>query len=440
MEPGAGQKIAYLLKTFPKLSETFILNEILELERQKLELHIFSLREPTEAKVHPAVAQVKAGVTYIPYIQYTGSLLGIRQTPPEVFARIARTLKDHGFVLIRHPLRYLRATSLHIRHGGRKRYFTQAACLAKSLIQGGYTHLHAHFANEPASVAELAHYMTGCPYSFTAHAKDIYLSDRQELARKIAAAELVMTCTGFNQNFLQALGVKGTPIHLCYHGVDLGRFSAQPEEFSERTGPPLILSVGRFCEKKGFPDLLQACYRLKQRGRCFVCRIVGFGPLQEHLEEMIRKLQLDKSVSLVGKMTQDRLIQEYQRADVFALPCLVADDGDRDGIPNVLVEAMAMQIPVVSTAVSGIGELVDHMENGLLAPERDPAALADAIEILLDDPPLRYRLGVNGRAKVMSQFRLDRSTSKVRGLLLEATEKRQTGYAADVMEAMEAPR
>jgi glycosyltransferase involved in cell wall biosynthesis len=434
-------KVAYLVKTFPKLSETFILNEILELERQGMELHIFSLREPSETKVHGAVAQVGAGVTYIPYIQYAGSLLGIHQTPPEVFARIARAVEDHGFVLLRHPLRYFRALLRHISHEGRRRHFTQAACLAKSLKRGGYTHLHAHFANEPASVAELAHYMTGCPYSFTAHAKDIYLTDRQELSRKIAAAEFVITCTGFNREYLKNLGAGATPIHLCYHGVDLSRFCAQPETVSEKTASPLILSVGRFCEKKGFPYLLQACWRLKQRGRRFVCRIVGFGPLQEQLEELIRTLQLQDAVFLAGKMTQDHLIKEYRRADLFVLPCLIADDGDRDGIPNVLVEAMAMRLPVVSTPISGIGELVDHMENGMLVPEKDADALAAGMEMLLDDPQLRYRLGANARAKVMGQFSLDRSSAKVRGLLLRSAGKIQAKPAAGAIdtEALEAP-
>jgi glycosyltransferase involved in cell wall biosynthesis len=179
----------------------------------------------------------------------------------------------------------------------------------------------------------------------------------------------------------------------------------------------VILSVGRFCEKKGFAYLIQACHRLKQDGRRFVCRIVGFGPLQAQLEALIRDLGLQECVFLAGKMTQDKLIQEYRQADLFVLPCLVADDGDRDGIPNVLVEAMAMRIPVVSTPVSGIVELVEPMENGLLAPERDLEALTAAIEMLLDDAGLRERLGSNGRRKVMAGFGLDVSTAKLRRLL-----------------------
>jgi len=239
----------------------------------------------------------------------------------------------------------------------------------------------------------------------------------------------VLTCTGYNRTYIQEIAGNGTPIHLCYHGVDLSRFSGEQKESRERhAGAPLILSVGRFCEKKGFHYLIEACHRLQQDGRRFVCRIVGFGPLQEQLEELIRALELEDSVFLADKMTQDRLIREYRRADLFVLPCLVTDDGDRDGIPNVLVEAMAMRIPVVSTSVSGISELVDHMQNGLLAPEKDSEALAAAIETLLEDPGMCERFGANGRQKVMAGFSLDRSTAKVRRLLAGAEEK-PTGAA-----------
>lgn len=410
-------KVAYLLKTFPKLSETFILNEVIELERQGLQLHIFSLREPSETKVHPAVAEVRAPVTHI------------RHTPPyqrvpfERMAHKIQLMEDRRYLLLRHPIRYFRALRFHARYGARKRHFDQALALARELLRGAFTHVHAHFANEPASVAELAHRLTGCRFSFTAHAKDIYLTDAAELARKMAAAEFVITCTGFNRNHLAKLAGGDAPIHLCYHGVDLSRFSGEPQARSGSPAEaPVILSVGRFCEKKGFRYLLQACHRLKQQGRRFVCRIVGFGPLQRELEELIRTLDVQDCVSLVGKLTQDKLIEEYRRADLFVLPCLVTDDGDRDGIPNVLVEAMAMGVPVVSTPVSGIVELVEHMHNGLLAAEKDAESLAAAMELMMDHPDLRARLRANARQKVMEGFSLDRSTAKVRGLLTQGGE------------------
>jgi len=447
-------KIAYLVKTFPKLSETFILNEILELERQGLELHIFSLRQPSETKVHPGVAELRARVTYI-RSWYTPLPPPPLRVPLEKLAHKVQLSEERRFMFLHHPIWFLRTWLFQARYGAhkryfhqafqarwgaRKRYFYQALALARHLRQGGFTHLHAHFANEPASVGELAHRLARCRFSFTAHAKDIFLTEREELTRKIAVAEFVITCTGFNRHYLQEIARSRTPIHLCYHGVDLSRFSGEPGESRERSkGAPLILSVGRFCEKKGFAYLIRACHRLKQNGRRFVCRIVGFGPLQEQLEELIRTLELQDYVFLAGKMTQDKLIREYQQADLFVLPCLVTDDGDRDGIPNVLVEAMAMRIPVVSTPISGISELVDHGENGVLAPEKDSEALAGAMEMLLDDPGLRERLGANGRQKVMAGFSLDRSTARVRRLLAGSDEESRGAERALRAFSKEAP-
>ena len=429
-------KIAYLVKTFPKLSETFILNEILELERQGLELHIFSLRQSSEAKVHLGVSQVKAPVTYL-RSWYAPLPPPPERVPFEKLAHKVQMREERRFMFLHHPIWFIRMWLFQVRNqtrkryfyqelqaksGTRKRYFYQALALARELRRGCFTHLHAHFANEPTSVGQLASRLARCRFSFTAHAKDIYLTDRDELAQKIAAANFVVTCTGFNQTYLQEIATKKTPIHLCYHGINLGQFSAEQEVSKEHhTATPLILSVGRFCEKKGFAYLIQACHQLKQNGRRFACRIVGFGPLEKELEYPIGSLKLKDSVRLVGKMTQDKLIQEYRQANLFVLPCLVTDDGDRDGIPNVLAEAMAMRMPVVSTPISGIVELIDHMENGVLAPEKDVESLSRAIAMLLDDPGLRERLGANARQKVMANFSLDRSTAKLRRLFAGPT-------------------
>src|SRR5262245_50815344 len=297
-------KVAYLLKTFPKLSETFILNEVLELERQGMELHIFSLRDPSDEKVHPAVADVKAAVTHIRYPTV------LRRVPFEKMAHKIQLMKDRRFVFLRRPLRYLQTLRFHRKHGIRKRYFDQALTLARELLRGEFKHLHAHFANEPASVGELATRLTGCSFSFTAHAKDIYLTNTGDLARKIAGAKFVITCTGFNRTYLARLVPDEAAIHVCYHGVDTSRFSCEPEVHYKRSSePPLILSVGRLCEKKGFKYLIQACHLLKQKGRRFVCRIVGWGPLQQELEKQMANLELKGCVFFAGKMTQDKLIE-----------------------------------------------------------------------------------------------------------------------------------
>ena len=402
-------KIAYLLKTYPRLSETFILNEILGMEELGARLHIFSLRRPDEDRSHPAVARVKARVTY-------ALAIGPRSRPLDAL----RVLYGHATLFLSHPKRYWRTVSTYLKRPGKQRLkeVMQAGFLAKELQKEGCTHLHAHFANVPVTVAELIKGFTGIRYSFTAHAKDIYLTGREELNRKIQGAEFVLTCTGYNRGYLQELSTGATPIRSIYHGIDLSLFDGRSKAASGAT--PLILSVGRFCEKKGFPYLIRACRSLKDRGIEFRCLIVGYGPLRDELDGLIGELNLRDCVSLGDKVTQDELVEVYREADVFVLPCLVTGDGDRDGIPNVLIEAMAQRLAVVSTDVSGIGELVAHMENGLLAREKDAGGLAASIEMLLRHPELRRRLGERGREKVLNLFSFEKSAAAVWEVFQEA--------------------
>ncbi len=388
-------RIAYLLKTFPKLSETFILNEILGLEQLGMEIEIFSIRRPADERAHPAVASVKGRIVYLRSLS----------TKP---VRMVSTLFHHTALFLQNPASYRKALRFYFREqkSVRLKEFILAGVLARALRRRRIEHLHAHFANVPTAIAEVVRVLCSIPYSFTAHAKDIYLSPTEDLQRKIRSAEFVLTCTGFNQRYLQEISHCSTPIRLAYHGVDLRRFDpAQPQ--TNEMAVPIIMSVGRFCEKKGFPDLIQACSLLKREGRQFRCRIVGYGELKDKLSALITELGLNGCVSLEGPLTQDQIIEVYRTASIFALPCLVTGSGDRDGIPNVLLEAMSMRIPVVSTGISGISELIDHMVNGLLAPERDPEGLARAIALLLDEPSLRVRLAENGRRTVIKTFALE---------------------------------
>lgn len=404
--------IGFLLKTYPKLSETFILNEILELERQGLNLHIFSLRRPPARRTHPGVAQVKAPVTYLP------SLL------PEFDPVQEKELLDTHLALFHQDNgTYFKALQFYMERPEERRLheFLQGGYLAWKLQELGITHLHAHFANVPTATAEIAQAFTGLSYSITAHAKDIYLSDSGALDRRMAKAEFVLTCTDFNRRYLEQISTSRTPIHLAYHGLDVNRFSPAPK--TQQSEIPLILSVGRFCEKKGFPYLLKACHTLKQVGLSFRCAIVGYGPLEKSIRKQISTLGLDDHITLVGKLTQDQLIEYYQQADIFVLPCLVTDDGDRDGIPNVLLEAMAMEVPVVSTTISGISELVESNQNGVLVPEKDALSLAQALEGLMRQPELRTTLGKAGRLTVLEKFGLTRNVGAVKDWLLQAIEK-----------------
>ena len=401
--------IGFLLKTYPKLSETFILNEILELERQGLNLHIFSLRCPQKRRTHPGIAQVKAPVTYLPSLLPEFNPV---QEKELLDAHLALFHQDNGT--------YFRALQFYMERPEERRLheFLQGGYLAWKLQQLGITHLHAHFANVPTATAEIAQAFTGLSYSVTAHAKDIYLSDNGALDRRMAKAEFVLTCTDYNRRYLEQISTSRTPIHLAYHGLDVTRFSPKPR--TQQSDVPLILSVGRFCEKKGFPYLLQACHTLKQVGVPFRCAIVGYGPLEKSIRHQISVLGLNEQITLVGKLTQDQLIEYYQQADIFVLPCLVTDDGDRDGIPNVLLEAMAMEVPVISTNISGISELVESNQNGVLVPEKDALSLTQALEALMRQPELRTALGKAGRLTVMEKFGLTRNVGAVKDWLLQA--------------------
>jgi glycosyltransferase involved in cell wall biosynthesis len=401
------QSVAYLLKTFPRLSETFILNEILGLEKLGLGIAIFSLRRPAAEPVHTDVSKVKSSVTYIPSLSW-------RFWP----GALSLLVLHHLILLLTETRRYLAATKFYFRAKGSSRFedFLQAAYLARALRRSKFTHLHAHFANTPTMVAEVVHRLTDIPFSFTAHAKDIYLTSPAELTRKIESAACVLTCTEHNRQYLAGLLGRTVAVHLAYHGVDVRRFGAR-RRFVSTGEPPLILSVGRFCEKKGLKYLIGACRRLVDRGYPFRCQIVGYGELQGKLERMIVDLGLQDCVSLPGRMTQDQLAILYQQAMMFVLPCLVTDQGDRDGIPNVLVEAMVSGVPVISTDVSGISELVKHAQNGLLVEQRNAEALADAMELLLLRSDLRRLLAQNGRETVLRRFTLEASAQHVHDIL-----------------------
>jgi glycosyltransferase involved in cell wall biosynthesis len=411
--------VAYLLKRFPRLSETFILHEILELERQGLDLRLFAIMNPGEKIVHADVARVRAPVTYLP-AGWQG-ILAMRRAHLALVRRGPRRYVGVGA----YALQRRRATPFTQRLATVK-HFWRAGWLARELEKAGVTHLHAHFAHGPASMAHLVHLLTGLPYSVTAHAKDIYTSPPDQLALRLRAARFVITCTGYNAQYLA--GLIGTAaaqrVHRIYHGVDLRKFSPKSCTAPGPRTPgdtPTILAVGRLVEKKGYPYLINACRLLIDRGYDVRLRIVGDGEMKDALRRHSAQVGMDERVELLGARPQDEVIDLYRTATVFALPCVVLENGDRDGIPNVLVEAMRLGLPVVSTAVSGIPELVVDEETGLLVPPRDVEALASALARLLDDPDLRARLAAGAAHLVTSQFNLAANAARLKTLLLERT-------------------
>jgi glycosyltransferase involved in cell wall biosynthesis len=275
--------------------------------------------------------------------------------------------------------------------------------------------------------------LTGLSYSFTAHAKDIYTTRPVRIAERMREARFVVTCTHYNHQYLVSLVDSQTAqrIWCIPHGVDLRRFHPGPPARSQL---PLILAVGRLVEKKGLTYLVEACALLQRQGVSFQCWIVGSGPLRDPLREQIKTLGLENTVELHGFRTQEELVESYRQATVCALPCIVLENGDRDGIPNVLVEAMAMGLPVVSTSISGIPELVEHERTGVLVPPRDPPALAAALARLLADPHQCQQLGSAASLSVTERFDLARNVERLHALFAQALTPEDTPSAAECAE------
>lgn len=395
--------IAVLLRAWPKLSETFVAGELLGLERAGLDLVLYALEAPPEEMEGEDAQAIRAPVHYVPPLT----------RPTELAIGAADFVRTQPAPLVAGARAF--AEAHHGKHA--EAILARALWLAARLVADGVRHLHVHWASEPADVAELASRLTGIPFSISAHAKDIWLSAPDALARKLAHAAFTVTCTEYNRRFLSTL-VEGSRVHRMYHGIDTARFRpAESTPDAPVDGLPLVLSVGRLREKKGFPTLLDACARLVRSGRRLRCVIVGYGPERAALESRIVALGLTDVVTLAGRQAQAQVIEHYRRAAVFVLPCQVAADGDRDGIPNVLLEAMACGVPVVTTDVSGIPEAVTDGVNGRIVPPGDAAALADAIGGLLDDRSGARALGANGRDAVTASFDGDANLAVLRSLI-----------------------
>ena len=400
--------VGYVVSTWPRLSQTFVLTEIVALERSGVPLRIFSVKDPGGEPVHAKVAQVRAEVTYL---SFRGS-----------WRRIVRANLRLALEL---PWRYTRALMQAIAYGrvGVVRRFFQAVYLAYLLRREPVAHLHAHFATAPTLLAMFASELTGIPYTFTAHARDIYVdAQRRLLRRQIEQARAVVTVSQYTRQYLkEEICPSSSDKVLCiYNGLDLADFEFRwPRPVDP--GPAVILSVARLIPKKGLEDLIKAAAILKQLRRAFRVEIIGNGPLRNELENRVKQLGLGDCVEFKGQQPQESVSSAYQRASIFALPCVVSEDGDRDGIPTVVLEAMASGVPVVSTPVSGIPELIESSRDGMLVPPNSPLLLAEALDRLLADSQLRDHLAQAARAKIESRFLVERSSSQLLNLF-------QNGY------------
>jgi colanic acid/amylovoran biosynthesis glycosyltransferase len=381
-------RVGYVLKRYPRLSETFIVQEILAREAAGEDIVIASLRQAGDTRFHAAIADIRAPVTWVPELHdHACGLWDALAVANRELPRLRSVLPE----LLAMPAPDA----------------AQALEVARWAVRHGVTHLHAHFATMATAVARAASLLTGIPYSFTAHAKDIFHADVDSAAlrTKLHDAHHVVTVSEYNAAWLhERFETAAARVHRVYNGVD--------SEALPWTNPadriPGVAFVGRLVEKKGVPDLVDAVAVLRERGEPVPLQLVGTGPFETVLREQVRRLDLDHLVRFHGPLPQAEVATLISHAAVLAAPCVHAADGDRDGLPTVLLEAMALGTPCVSTPVTGIPEAVEHGVTGLLVPERDAFALADAIATLVQDAALRVRLAVAARRRVEEVF--DRRT------------------------------
>ena len=431
-EPAAAHgRVAYVLKGYPRLSEVFIASEIYRLERLGVPLRLYVLKAADEDVAHDVVRRIQVRPDYLRQttsLSATGLFRWLGANIGGFRPALLRTVRRHPVGTARAAGRAL-AQAVRARHGflatPRKIYlkeFLLAVDLADRLdAAGDVRRLHAHFAHGTTTVTWLAATITGLPFSFTGHAKDIYTEDLNPaglLRRKMDAASFVVTCTEANRAHLATLGSR-TPVHVVYHGLNAD-FEALVAGGVRRAEPPRVrlLAVGRLVRKKGLDTFVDACAVLRTRGVDFEAVIAGeSGDHEPEVHARVAATGLADRVSFLGPLTQAGLFEEYQRASVFALPCRILEDGDRDGIPNVLMEAMACGLPVVTTGVSGIRELVRDGENGLIVEPDRPTDLADALHRLVKDPALARRLAQRGRSTISQRFDAATTAGQMASLL-----------------------
>ena len=397
MRPSSVPVLGMILKGYPRISETFISNEIRLLEKLGFAIHIFSMRQPRENFTHESVKKIKAPVDYL----------------PETLIKPLPRLVCHNLCLAaKKPQEYKAALKTAYRRFLR----TRKSATIKHLLQAGYlahrflaktrvTHLHAHFAHSPTSVAMFTSQLTGLPFSFTAHAKDIYTSDSRQLREKIRLGRFVVTCTDYNRQHLMNLSDgQATEIHRIYHGIDIELFSNNLPKSTPCTPPYRILTIARLTAKKGLPTVYKALKILLDKGLNFEHTLIGDGEDRAIILQLIERLKLNSVTEWLGTRPHHVVLEHYRTADLFVLGCEVASNGDRDGIPNVLMESMAMGVPVVATDISAIPELVKDGETGLLTPASRPDKLAEAMQRMLTDTEMRNRVIPAAKERVAQNF------------------------------------
>ncbi|MBN2412349.1 glycosyltransferase family 4 protein [candidate division KSB1 bacterium] len=410
-------KIAFILNFFPMVSETFIISEIQNLLKRHIQLDLFSLFKSDKYDKRYDLGELEERVCFLQPLLKCGILA-----------------KSHISFFCRHPLRYGKTLIFALKNRnerfvlktilkilintGKNReifskkerqnifvHFMLVMPFAGLINSGGYNHVHAHYADTSTSFALLISKLCMIPYSFTTHATDLFV-EPYSMDIKMAEAKFVITCTEYNKKYIvdKFKDVKKEKIIVNYHGVDTDNFQPEKTEKRESNKIPVILSVGRLVPKKGFDVLLRACGILKNEKIRFKCKIIGHGPEKDNLLKLVKDFNLSDEVEFLGTVPPAEMKKYYALSDVFALPCRITETGDRDGIPNVLAEAMAMGKAVVSTKISGIPEIVLHGKTGMLIEPENPEQLAKGINDLLANPEKRKQIGRNARSHLINIF------------------------------------
>lgn len=375
--------VGYVLKRYPRFSETFIVNEIIAREARGTRVAIASLRPPLDTRFHALLGQVQAPVTWITYR-----------------SRSNQEMWDAMAVLREAGLRPSAATvdALFTEEAG---VAAQAALVARWALANEVTHLHSHFATIAGRTARLAAKLLDVPWTITAHAKDIFHQDNDPIRQRavLTDADRVIAVSDMTADWIRTLAPQAR-VERVYNGMDLERFAWTCPQERE----PVVVTVGRLVEKKGIPDLVRAVAEVRRRGVPARLEIAGTGDQLPLIEATIESVGMGEHTTMHGPMPQHEVQDLLRGAAVFAAPCVVASDGDRDGLPTVLLESMALGTPVVGTPVAGIPEAVEHESTGLIVGEHDVTALADALERFLTDPDARVRMSRAARSRIEERF------------------------------------
>lgn len=396
--------VGYVVSLFPCWSETFILREILALRERGVPVRLFSLKPPSEVLVHDAAQPLIDEVVYPPSLKWL----------PVMFFRACT---KHPVLMFRLLTEAWKAAFPYGMNELTKAVFTVlvASYFARIAKDLGVTQFHAHWATYPALAVRTIRALTGIRYTLTTHAHDIFLPNPY-LTQNLSAAHKVVTISDYNRRFLMAAGTPAEKITVVRCGLDFREFAVNS---TRKPRPGMIVSIGRLDPIKGFSYLIEASRILAERGTSFSCNIIGDGPLRVHLARQIRSCGLSERVRLLGALSQTQVREVLSRAEIFVLPSVQTEDGNQDGIPVALMEAMALGLPVISTAVSGIPELVGDGMSGLLTPPRNAVALADAMTQLLKDATLRERLSREGHARVQAQHDVAFSAARMHEVFSE---------------------